>query len=135
MRVVVRNALGRGSGFGWRRGGEGLADGYILMGVWWGMVLVGIYHRIFSSPSDPVYLSLLPLSPISSLAINSALAFDTTTMVLKTLQSSQEQQLPWVETPLRESYALSQAAGWYGHSSSQHRLFSTCSLRVRDSSR
>lgn len=33
-------------------------------------------------------------------------------MVVKTtLQSSQEQQLPWVETPLRESYALSQAAG------------------------
>jgi hypothetical protein len=26
----------------------------------------------------------------------------------------QEQQKPWVETPLRESYALSQAAGWYG---------------------
>jgi hypothetical protein len=22
---------------------------------------------------------------------------------------------PWVETPLRESYALSEAAGWYGH--------------------
>ncbi|KAJ4344467.1 catabolic L-serine/threonine dehydratase [Didymosphaeria variabile] len=30
------------------------------------------------------------------------------------LQSSQEQSRPWVETPLRESYALSQAAGWYG---------------------
>jgi len=25
------------------------------------------------------------------------------------------QQNPWVQTPLRESYALSEAAGWYGH--------------------
>jgi hypothetical protein len=24
-------------------------------------------------------------------------------------------QNPWVQTPLRESYALSEAAGWYGH--------------------
>jgi hypothetical protein len=37
------------------------------------------------------------------------------------LQSSQEQSRPWVETPLRESYALSQAAGWYGHTSPLHR--------------
>jgi hypothetical protein len=27
------------------------------------------------------------------------------------------QQNPWVQTPLRESYALSEAAGWYGHTS------------------
>lgn len=27
--------------------------------------------------------------------------------------SEQMPQNPWVETPLRESYALSQAAGWY----------------------
>jgi hypothetical protein len=25
------------------------------------------------------------------------------------------QKNPWVQTPLRESYALSEAAGWYGH--------------------
>lgn len=35
--------------------------------------------------------------------------------VNESLLSSMEQQKPWVETPLRESYALSQAAGWYGH--------------------
>jgi hypothetical protein len=29
----------------------------------------------------------------------------------------QSQQSPWVQTPLRESYALSEAAGWYGHTS------------------
>lgn len=29
----------------------------------------------------------------------------------------QPEQNPWVQTPLRESYALSEAAGWYGHSS------------------
>jgi len=28
------------------------------------------------------------------------------------LISSQEQEKPWVETPLKESYALSKAAGW-----------------------
>ena len=28
------------------------------------------------------------------------------------------QQNPWVQTPLRESYALSEAAGWYGHTPS-----------------
>jgi hypothetical protein len=34
--------------------------------------------------------------------------------VKETLISSQEQAKPWIETPLKESYALSQAAGWYG---------------------
>jgi hypothetical protein len=29
-----------------------------------------------------------------------------------------EARKPWVETPLKESYALSQAAGWYGHTPS-----------------
>lgn len=38
--------------------------------------------------------------------------------VKESLISSQEQQKPWVETPLKESYALSQAAGWYGHTPS-----------------
>jgi hypothetical protein len=32
--------------------------------------------------------------------------------------ASEQQQNPWVQTPLRESYALSEAAGWYGHTAS-----------------
>ena len=32
--------------------------------------------------------------------------------VKETLISSKEQQRPWVETPLKESYGLSRAAGW-----------------------
>lgn len=36
------------------------------------------------------------------------------------------QQNPWVQTPLRESYALSEAAGWYGHTPSH--LYSIPSL-------
>jgi L-serine/L-threonine ammonia-lyase len=32
--------------------------------------------------------------------------------------NEEPQQSPWVQTPLRESYALSEAAGWYGHTSS-----------------
>jgi L-serine/L-threonine ammonia-lyase len=34
----------------------------------------------------------------------------------------QTEQNPWVQTPLRESYALSEAAGWYGHTSSLHSI-------------
>jgi hypothetical protein len=34
--------------------------------------------------------------------------------------ASEQQQNPWVQTPLRESYALSEAAGWYGHTASSH---------------
>lgn len=30
------------------------------------------------------------------------------------VQKQQAEKKPWVETPLRECYALSQAAGWYG---------------------
>ena len=41
----------------------------------------------------------------------------TSTMAVKNNSPSQEQSNPWVETPLRESYALSEAAGWYGHTS------------------
>ena len=33
----------------------------------------------------------------------------------KTKSPSEKQSNPWVQTPLRESYALSEAAGWYGH--------------------
>jgi hypothetical protein len=29
--------------------------------------------------------------------------------------ASEHQKNPWVQTPLRESYALSEAAGWYDH--------------------
>jgi L-serine/L-threonine ammonia-lyase len=37
-------------------------------------------------------------------------------MAVKEYYAEQEvQQSPWVETPLRESYALSEAAGWYDH--------------------
>jgi hypothetical protein len=36
-------------------------------------------------------------------------------MTVKIDTSSATQSNPWVETPLRESYALSEAAGWYGH--------------------
>jgi L-serine/L-threonine ammonia-lyase len=36
-------------------------------------------------------------------------------MTIKAFNVEQEApQNPWVETPLRESYALSEAAGWYG---------------------
>jgi hypothetical protein len=38
-------------------------------------------------------------------------------MAAKDTTTTQEQSNPWVETPLRESYALSEAAGWYGHTS------------------
>jgi hypothetical protein len=34
-------------------------------------------------------------------------------------------QNPWVQTPLRESYALSEAAGWYGHTALQSKHFYT----------
>jgi len=34
------------------------------------------------------------------------------------IEERQEQKKLWVETPLRESYPLSQAAGWYGLSCS-----------------
>ena len=37
-------------------------------------------------------------------------------MAIKESYAQEEpQQNPWVQTPLRESYALSEAAGWYGH--------------------
>jgi hypothetical protein len=40
-------------------------------------------------------------------------------MTVREYHTEQEvQQSPWVQTPLRESYALSEAAGWYGHISS-----------------
>ena len=40
-------------------------------------------------------------------------------MAVKECYDNEEpQQSPWVQTPLRESYALSEAAGWYGHTSS-----------------
>lgn len=40
-------------------------------------------------------------------------------MAVKSKPASEPQQSdPWVETPLRESYTLSEAAGWYGHTSS-----------------
>lgn len=38
-------------------------------------------------------------------------------MTVKVSSPSEEQSNPWVQTPLRESYALSEAAGWYGHTS------------------
>lgn len=37
--------------------------------------------------------------------------------VKESYTDEQPQQNPWVQTPLRESYALSEAAGWYGHTS------------------
>lgn len=40
------------------------------------------------------------------------------------IAEQQEQRKLWVETPLRESYPLSQAAGWYGHTPSS--LLNTC---------
>lgn len=43
----------------------------------------------------------------------------------------QAEQNPWVQTPLRESYALSEAAGWYGHTSPLtqfHSPLAFCSL-------
>jgi hypothetical protein len=97
---------------------------YILTGPWWGTYIVSSYFihstlclRNHLAPSFLYYLA----------------SVFAAVMVLKTLQSSQEQQLPWVETPLRESYALSQAAGWYGPSFTQtFQFLSPCSIHVRD---
>jgi hypothetical protein len=50
-------------------------------------------------------------------------------MAVKEYQTEQEvPQLPWVETPLRESYALSEAAGWYGHTFSTYPCYASTLL-------
>ena len=71
-------------------------------------------HSLIKS-SLPKYLTfILPtfvfVASMSFLQLN-----HSPIMAAKDTTTTQEQSNPWVETPLRESYALSEAAGWYGH--------------------
>ena len=72
---------------------------------------------LLSSVPEPSIVTHIKSFP-HVLSLSSVQFQQALNMTVKLNSLSGKQSNPWVETPLRESYALSEAAGWYGHTSS-----------------
>jgi hypothetical protein len=74
-----------------------------------------VLYTLLSKRQTSSSLRLLFIPHLLSSSRETQLPPISTMVVTECYADEEPQQNPWVQTPLRESYALSEAAGWYGH--------------------